>query len=234
MLIAIVFQTLRHVDLKSLSEEMKEVIITMQQHFSYKPGSYYGHTLFFLSSAIHRLAPPTVPRLIMLDGDLKFKADIKLLHDLFDQFSPSNVIGIAYENQPVYRHVLSAYRQSHPGTRAGEPAPDGIPGFNSGVLLMDLERMRKSERYNRLLDSDMMKKLAEKYSYQGHLGDQDFYTLVSLENEDLFYVLPCTWNRQLCQWWRDKAYEKEFDSYFTCRGSINVYHGNCNTPFPAE
>ena len=99
---------------------------------------------------------------------------------------------------------------------------------------MDLDRMRKSERYNTLLDSDIVEKLAQKYSYKGHLGDQDFYTLVSLENEDLFYVLPCTWNRQLCQWWRDKGYEKVFDSYFTCQGKINIYHGNCNTPFPAD
>ena len=107
--------------------------------------------------------------------------------------------------------MLSVYRQSHPGTRAGDPAPKGNPGFNSGVLLMDLDRMRKSERYNTLLDSDIVEKLTQKYSYKGHLGDQDFYTLVSLENEDLFYVLPCTWNRQLCQWWRDKGYEKVFD-----------------------
>ena len=228
------FLQLQHVDLKALSEEMKDVINTLQQHFSYKPGSYYSHTLFFLSSAIHRLAPPTLSHLIMLDADLKFKADIKLLHDHFSQFSPSNVMGIAYENQPVYRHVLSVYRQSHPDTRAGDPAPKGNPGFNSGVLLMDLDRMRKSERYNTLLDSDIVEKLAQKYSYKGHLGDQDFYTLVSLENEDLFYVLPCTWNRQLCQWWRDKGYENVFDSYFNCQGKINIYHGNCNTPFPAD
>jgi hypothetical protein len=47
-----------------------------------------------------------------------------------------------------------------------------------------------------------------------------------------FYILPCSWNRQLCIWWKDKGYESVFDLYFKCEGHINIYHGNCNTEIP--
>ncbi|KAK7496772.1 hypothetical protein BaRGS_00011981 [Batillaria attramentaria] len=221
-------------DVDALGREMEGMLRTMQHHFSYKGGSYYSHTLFFLSIAIHKLAPPTLRRLIMLDADLQFRADIKHLFDLFEKFEPSNLIGIGYELQPVYRNVLWKYRNEHPGTRLGGPKPDGLPGFNSGVLLLDLEKMRASALYNSLLDAVVMKEMSEKYFFQGHLGDQDFYTLVSFEHEDMFYVLPCTWNRQLCQWWRDKGFQDVFDDYFSCDGPINIYHGNCNTPFPSD
>ncbi|KAK7085267.1 Xyloside xylosyltransferase 1, partial [Halocaridina rubra] len=41
------------------------------------------------------------------------------------------------------------------------------------------------------------------YSFQGHLGDQDLYTLIAFDYPELFYTLPCGWNRQLCEWWRN-------------------------------
>ena len=39
----------------------------------------------------------------MLDADLKFRDDITRLHELFNKFSDTNIIGIARENQPVYK-----------------------------------------------------------------------------------------------------------------------------------
>lgn len=71
-----------------------------------------------------------------------------------------------------------------------------------------------------------------RYSFRGHLGDQDFYTLLGFEKPSLFHVLPCTWNRQLCQWWKDKGYENIFHKYFDCLGTVKIWHGNCDTPIP--
>lgn len=168
----------------------------------------------------------------MLDCDLKFNADIYQLYNHFSQFSKDNVIGIAREAQPVYRHNLHMYRNKIKDTRVGDPPPNGLTGFNSGVLLLDLDKMRKSELYNSLLTAETVKALTEKYMFKGHLGDQDFYSLISLEHEELFHVLSCTWNRQLCTWWRDNGYKDVFDQYFQCEGHINIYHGNCNTEIP--
>ena len=168
----------------------------------------------------------------MLDTDLKFMTDIKQLFDFFPQFTGENIIALAHEQQPVYRHMLSLYRSRNKGTKVGDPPPNGLTGFNSGVMLLDLDRMRTSHAYASFLGDNVIKVLTQKYFFKGHLGDQDFFSLISLENPDLFYILPCTWNRQLCRWWQDKGYADVFDQYFSCPGHIDVYHGNCNTPIP--
>jgi lipopolysaccharide biosynthesis glycosyltransferase len=132
----------------------------------------------------------------------------------------------------VYRHTFYQYRGEHRGTLVGEPPPDGLPGFNSGVLLLDLDRMRQSSLYNSLLDEENVHSLCDEFHFKGHLGDQDFFTLVGMRYRQLFYVLPCQWNRQLCQWWREHGYQDIFDQYFRCDGDVMIYHGNCNTPIP--
>ena len=220
-----------HLDVDELAEKLNRTIFKMQKFFT-KPGAYYSDPLFFLSLVIHRVMPLDLRRVIMLDSDLKFGSDINQMYQLFKEFQEQNVIGIAREMQPVYRHTFWQYRKNHPESRVGNPPPTGLTGFNSGVLLLDLDKMRRSQLYNSLIDTDAVYNLTEKYFFKGHLGDQDFFTLLSLEYENLFYILPCTWNRQLCEWWRHHGYAEVFDEYFTCKGQINIYHGNCNTPFP--
>ncbi|WAR15024.1 XXLT1-like protein [Mya arenaria] len=215
----------------SLVKTVHEIVSEMQKYFSYKPGAYFSDSLFFLSIVVHQVIPD-LHRVIMIDCDLKFNADILELYNHFEKFDENNVMGIARDAQPVYRHNLHMYRNKFKNTRAGGPPPDGLTGFNSGVLLLDLDRMRKSRLYNSLINAESIKNLTEKYMFKGHLGDQDFYALISLDHEELFYVLPCTWNRQLCTWWRDHGYADVFDQYFKCEGHINIYHGNCNTEIP--
>lgn len=211
-------------------EPLQGLVSYMQPHFTYKEGAYYSDALFFLSIGIHRVFPHK--RLIMTDIDIKFLSDIKELYLHFDRFGPNAVIGIAQEQQPVYRHLLHNFRRKNPSTRVGSPLPDGKQGFNSGILLLNLERMRESTIYNDVISAETVDKLTKKYYFKGHLGDQDFFSLISFEYEDLFYVLPCTWNRQLCQWWKYHGYENVFDSYYKCHGKINIYHGNCNAYLP--
>jgi xylosyl alpha-1,3-xylosyltransferase len=204
----------------------------MQKHFSSGQGSYYNDSIFFLSIGMHRLLPPEIERIVKLDFDVRFEANLYLLFQELDRFRPENLIGLGPELQPVYRHVLRQYRQDHPQTRLGSPGPEGFPGFNAGVTLLDLGKLRKSEAYARALAPQAVAALAEKYHFKGHLGDQDFYTLLALEHEELFYKLDCGWNRQLCTWWKDKGYDDVFDTYHQCPGPVKMYHGNCSTPIP--
>lgn len=104
--------------------------------------------------------------------------------------------------------------------------------YYSGVLLLDLEAMRASDLYNSLINENTLAELTKLYHFKGHLGDQDFFTLISMKYEQLFYILPCGWNRQLCAWWKDHGYQSVFDEYYTCDGPVHILHGNCNTPIP--
>lgn len=134
----------------------------------------------------------------------------------------------------VIRHTFWQYRRENPQTKVGEPYPDGLPGFNSGVMLLDLAAMRASSLYNQLLEPDRVAKLADQYRFRGHLGDQDFFTMIGMEHPELFYSLACGWNRQLCTWWRDHGYGDVFQLYYRCDGPVYIYHGNCNTPIPDD
>ncbi len=46
---------LAKLDVDRLAKQLDEVVKPMQKHFSYKPGAYYNHALFFLSIAIHKV-----------------------------------------------------------------------------------------------------------------------------------------------------------------------------------
>lgn len=175
----------------------------------------------------------------------------------FFSFSPDNIFGLAPELTPVYRHILQKYRSNNPHTIFGSPyylvkkmpknkkhsnnsqhsveyslTKHGYPGLNSGIILMNFDRIRKSRLYEESLKAENIKRIIEKYSFRGHLGDQDFFTVLGYEFPDLIYRLDCVWNRQLCTWWKNHGYSDIFDNYFHCEGDVKVYHGNCNTRIP--
>ncbi|XP_026201361.1 xyloside xylosyltransferase 1 [Anabas testudineus] len=225
------FEVLFH-DVAALTQKLFPIVEAMQKHFSAGSGAYYSDAIFFLSVAMHHIMPKSLTRIVQLDLDLKYRTNIRDLFQEFDQFPPGTVIGIAREMQPVYRHTFWQYRKENPQSRVGEPPPDGLPGFNSGVMLLDLAAMRASALYNQLLEPSNVAKLADQYRFRGHLGDQDFFTMIGMEHPELFYSLACGWNRQLCTWWRDHGYGDIFQLYYRCDGPIYIYHGNCNTPIP--
>lgn len=220
--------------IKDVVADVNSTINTLRQHFIYKPGARYSDSLFLLSPSLHKIQSFShLKSVAILDVDSKFVHDIKNLFKHFDYFKSETVLGMAYEQQPVYRHLLGQYRNDHPGTIIGDPPKTGFPGFNSGVVLMNLTKMRNSVAYNSFLNSKEMKRIVKKFRFKGHLGDQDFYTLLSFEYPKLFYVLPCSWNRQLCEWWRQNGYSDVFQSYHACDETIKLYHGNCNTLIPS-
>ncbi|XP_054645031.1 xyloside xylosyltransferase 1 [Dunckerocampus dactyliophorus] len=221
-------------DVAALTRNLFPIVEAMQKHFSAGSGAYYSDSIFFLSVAMHHIMPEGLTRIVQLDLDLKYRTNIRDLFQEFDRFAAGAVIGIAREMQPVYRHAFWQYRKENPKTRVGEPPPEGQPGFNSGVMLLDLAAMRSSALYNRLLEPKNVAKLAERYSFRGHLGDQDFFTMIGMEHPDLFYSLACGWNRQLCTWWRDYGYRDIFQLYYGCDGPVYIYHGNCNSPIPDD
>ncbi|XP_029905760.1 xyloside xylosyltransferase 1 [Myripristis murdjan] len=221
-------------DVVSLTQKLFPIVEAMQKHFSAGSGAYYSDAIFFLSVAMHHIMPPSLTRIVQLDLDLKYRTNIRDLFQEFDRFPPGAVIGITREMQPVYRHTFWQYRKENAQTRVGEPPPDGLPGFNSGVMLLNLGTMRTSALYNQLLEPSNVAKLADQYRFRGHLGDQDFFTMIGMEHPELFHVLACGWNRQLCTWWRDHGYGDVFQLYYRCDGPIYIYHGNCNTPIPDD
>lgn len=104
-------------------------------------------------------------------------------------------------------------------------------GLNSGIVLFHLERMRRSSAYNSLLEESTLHNLCEKYEFVGSLGDQDFFTLMSMEHPDWVYPLDCSWNVQL-----DLQYSHLplFSVYHNCSSEAKIHHGNAGYPIPPD
>ncbi|RZF39036.1 hypothetical protein LSTR_LSTR008626 [Laodelphax striatellus] len=218
---------------ETITSALSNLTVTMQPFFSPHPGAYYSDALFFISLGLYRFAPPQQKYAIMLDIDIELQTDIANLFKEFHSFKEDNIIGLAPELSPVYQHILYVYRSHHKHTKLGSPLSNGgFPGLNSGVILFRFDRIRASKLYETLLTLPAIQNLTSKYSFKGHLGDQDWYTLVAMEHQGLIHQLPCSWNRQLCLWWRDHGYHDSFDNFAKCDGPSFIYHGNCNTPIP--
>ena len=136
--------------------------------------------------------------------------------------------------------ALRRYRQQNPDTQIGEPGQ--FQGFNTGVVLYNLQRMRENEIYNQYVDNvdGILDKLAEKYLFRSHLGDQCFFTLLGFEHPEWFKVLPCSFNYQLdTSLAVQLAYRSIFDQYHNCTdietsNDIKIYHGNGGTDIPDD
>lgn len=179
---------------------------------------------FYLPIFMDLILPEDVTRVIFLDADFFFYNDVKQLFDHFDNFKNTTIFGLALVQEPVYRRDFENYREEHPGTNIGDPPPDGMTGYGGGLTMIHLANMRRSERYKKILFYNEIKKYAEKYQFQGTRAQQDFFVLLDAEHhEELFYVVPCQWNRQLS---RGLSREVDFDKYHNCPKPIHAYHGN--------
>lgn len=229
------FMKVFYYNVHKLAAKLEDIVSVMSPHFSSKPGTYYSDALFFISLGLHRIAPNHQKLAIMFDADTKFRRDVKDLFEEFNKFGKEALFGLAPELTPVYRHVLYLYRNKHPTTMFGEPRhKGGYPGYNSGIVLLNLERLRKSHVYNEFINKDSVDDMTKKYHFKGHLGDQDFYTLLGMERPELIHMIDCGWNRQLCTWWRDRGYTDVFANYSECHSETKLWHGNCNTPIPDD
>ena len=116
------------------------------------------------------------------------------LEEQFQKMSPEALIGIGPDLTPHYRIVLSDYISLHPNTTLGLPGPR--QGFNSGVVLYQLERMRGSRLYNKYTTAEGVRELMTKYSYRMFLAEQDWLTNLGFTHPSMIYNLPCQFNRQ--------------------------------------
>lgn len=158
---------MQYYDVHKLAVQLEDIVSVMSPKFSSKPGTYYSDALFFLSLGLHRIASPNQKFAVMLDVDTKLRKDVKELFKEFDSFGNEALFGLAPELTPVYRHVLYVYRTQNPNTIFGEAhSAGGYPGYNSGMVLFNLERLRNSLEYDQIVGGNMVEHLSEKYSFK--------------------------------------------------------------------
>ena len=99
-----------------------------------------------------------------------FRSDLYELYKHFKLFSDSQVLGVATDQTPHYYDKSRSFREASPSSSVGS---QGImQGFNTGVALYDLEKMRGSEVYRDATNIEEMIRLEKKYNIRGTVGDQ--------------------------------------------------------------
>ena len=170
--------------------------------------------------------------MIVLDRtDMQFVSDIKDLQAQFDVIKDASVMAVGLDLSPHYLKQLKGYLEANPQSTLG--APGAQQGLNTGVVLFDLEKMRKNRIYNGYLNAKSVHVLFKKYRMDLTLGDQDWFTLLSFEQPQLVSLLPCRFNVQLSlEYWAGNR--ENFTRYHYCDApaSLKIVHFNGCGPKP--
>nr|XP_055210727.1 xylosyl- and glucuronyltransferase LARGE2 isoform X8 [Gorilla gorilla gorilla] len=152
---------------------------------SWIPNKHYSGLYGLMKLVLPSALPAELARVIVLDTDVTFASDILELWALFAHFSDTQAIGLV-ENQSDW-YLGNLWKNHRPWPALGR-------GFNTGVILLRLDRLRQA-------DWEQMWKLTARRELLSlpatSLADQDIFNAVIKEHPGLVQRLPCVWNVQL-------------------------------------
>lgn len=106
----------------------------VEEDVSWIPNKHYSGIYGLLKLTLPKILPKTMSKVIVLDTDVILNTDISALWKFFRDFGADNVLGMV-ENQSDWYIPGKLWRTHQPWPALGR-------GFNSGVILMHLNRLR--------------------------------------------------------------------------------------------
>jgi len=186
----------------------------------WKMPNRYDKDIFYLTPFYHLVFP--IDKIIIMDVDVKFKRSLEFLYRQFVNFSPTALYSFAPDLTPHYFSLTQNWRKENSGSKIGLVGPK--QGKNTGVGLFNLARMRRNEHFNSYFTPAKLQNLVTKYSFIGALGHQDWWNILSWENEEFIHHLPCNFNVQVETEFRTGPWLQIFDDYHDCPGPIYIMH----------
>ncbi|XP_065264236.1 glucoside xylosyltransferase 2 [Emys orbicularis] len=174
----------------------------------------------FKPCAAQRLFLPVILKdvdsLLYVDTDVLFLRPIDDIWSFLKEFNSTQLAAMAPEHEIPKIGWYSRFAR-HPYY--------GTTGVNSGVMLMNLTRIRNTQFKNSMIPTglmweEMLYPLYQKYKNYITWGDQDLLNIIFYFNPECLYVFPCQWN-----------YRPDHCMYGSnCKGAeeegISVLHGN--------
>ena len=161
---------------------------TATTNVSWIPNSHYSGVFGLLKLTLTSALPATLNKIIVLDTDIMFAGDVARLWQLFATIRKRGKMFGLVENQSNW--YLGNLWENH------RPWPALGRGFNTGVMMLDLQAMKKHgwEEMWFQVTTEMLQSYKETA-----LADQDIINAVIKEHPDIHYTLPCAWNVQLSE-----------------------------------
>lgn len=149
------------------------------------PNRHYSGLYGLMKLVLTKVLPSSLEKTIVLDTDITFATDIAELWQLFLKMGKKEAIGLV-ENQSDW--YLGTLWKRH------KPWPAKGRGFNTGVMLFDLRKLRDlnwMQMWRLMAEKELMNLLATS------LADQDIINALIKQHDYLVHPLPCAWNVQL-------------------------------------
>ncbi|GAX29144.1 UDP-xylose:glucoside alpha-1,3-xylosyltransferase [Fistulifera solaris] len=128
---------------------------------------------------LHDVLPESVHKVLYVDADTIFLDDVARLWKEFEKFS--SVAAMAAEHEPSHQRAYYKDEATHPYYNQ-----KGVHGLNSGVILLNLEKLR-SDPWNEELDQFLA-------TYTLRYHDQDLLNLYFYHHPERLHLLSCRWN----------------------------------------
>ncbi|XP_037102564.1 LARGE xylosyl- and glucuronyltransferase 2 isoform X3 [Syngnathus acus] len=157
----------------------------LKSDVSWIPNTHYSGINGLMKLTLTKALPHDLSKVIVLDTDITFATDIAELWGIFRKFTDKQVIGLV-ENQSDW-YLGNLWKNHRPWPALGR-------GFNTGVILLYLERLRQigwPQMWRLTAERELMSMLSTS------LADQDIFNAFIKQNPALVYKLPCFWNVQL-------------------------------------
>ncbi|XP_020646732.3 glucoside xylosyltransferase 2 isoform X2 [Pogona vitticeps] len=187
---------------------------------SFSVGNAQEWKKLFKPCAAQRLFLPMILKdvdsLLYVDTDVLFLRPIDDLWGFLKAFNSTQLAAMAPEHEIPKIGWYSRFAR-HPYY--------GTTGVNSGVMLMNLTRIRNAQFKNSMIPTgltweEMLYPLYQKYKNYITWGDQDLLNIIFYFNPECLYLFPCQWN-----------YRPDHCMYGSnCKGAeeegISILHGN--------
>ncbi|XP_031604380.1 glucoside xylosyltransferase 2 [Oreochromis aureus] len=174
----------------------------------------------FKPCAAQRLFLPVILKdvdsLLYVDTDVLFLRPMDDIWNLLKSFNRTQLAAMAPEHEVPKIGWYSRFAR-HPFY--------GITGVNSGVMLMNLTRIRSTLFKNSMIPTglsweDLLHPLYQKYKNHITWGDQDLLNIIFHYNPERLFIFPCQWN-----------YRPDHCMYGSnCKGAeeegVSILHGN--------
>ncbi|XP_078272649.1 glucoside xylosyltransferase 1 isoform X2 [Rhinoraja longicauda] len=171
-----------------------------------------------------------VDSLLYVDTDVLFLSPMDDIWAFFEDFKQTQIGGMAPEHEDLRIGWYNRFAR-HPYY--------GKTGVNSGVMLMNMTRIRKKYFKNdmttaRLKWEDLLLPLFKKYKLNITWGDQDLLNIVFYYNPESLFIFPCQWNYRPdhCMY-GSNCMGAEDEGIFVLHGNRGVYHDEKQPAFRA-
>ncbi|XP_049738799.1 glucoside xylosyltransferase 1 isoform X2 [Loxodonta africana] len=171
-----------------------------------------------------------VDSLLYVDTDILFLRPVDDIWSLLKKFNSTQIAAMAPEHEEPRIGWYNRFAR-HPYY--------GKTGVNSGVMLMNMTRMRRKYFKNdmttvRLRWGDILMPLLKKYKLNITWGDQDLLNIMFFHNPESLFVFPCQWNYRPDHCiYGSNCQEAEKEGIFILHGNRGVYHDDKQPAFRA-